>query len=230
MFWSSRWSIFFSWSSSWRFRISGSLFSYLKNFFVLAIIKQVVLELGWRPRRLSSTFSGPRWQEDKVHRFNFIFHIVSSEVLAKRLAPVCFGQSLMRLLRQSQLLIEVLQSRSFLVFILGKVFYKIPWDIIADVDALNAKTFIGEDHCSVVLMSLPSSYSSFQDILFYDTQEFSLETYEALFSKESMSKFSTISFWTLVEGLVVKERDQEEKIYQILENIRNYCKKKEHIN
>ena len=79
-------------------------------------------------------------------------------------------------------------------------------------------------------MSLPSSYSSFQDILFYDTQEFSLETYEALFSKESMSKFSTISFWTLVEGLVVKERDQEEKIYQNLENIRNYCKKKEHIN
>ena len=110
VFWSSRWSIFFSRSSSWRLRISGSLFSYLKKFFVLAIIKQVVVELGWRPRRLSSTFSGPRWQKDKVHRFNFIFHVVSSEVLAKRLAPVCFCQSLMRLLRQRQLLIKVLQS------------------------------------------------------------------------------------------------------------------------
>ena len=44
-----------------------------------------------------------------------------------------------------------------------------------------------------------------------------------------MSKLATKSFSTLVEGLVVKERDQEKKIYQTLENICNNCKKKEQI-
>ncbi|CAA7399345.1 unnamed protein product [Spirodela intermedia] len=111
-------------------------------------------------------------------------------------------------------------------------------DILSELDVFNASILIEADLCSLLLMSLLLSYSSFRDILFYGSKELSLDTiYEALSSKESMNKFSTETSLTPPESLVVKGRDQEKKKKphgpksksKNLEYPCNYCKKKGHI-
>ena len=90
----------------------------------------------------------------------------------------------------------------------------------------------------ILLCSLPSSYSTFRDIIFYSRDTLNLEeVYDALFSKEKMKQL-VVGSETQAEGLVIRGRTQERNYSgdgrgrsksNNNEKMCRYCKKKGHI-
>ncbi|CAA6659215.1 unnamed protein product [Spirodela intermedia] len=84
------------------------------------------------------------------------------------------------------------------------------WSRLDEICMVKIVTRRNLDLCSLLLMSLPSSFSGFWDILFYGSKGLSLESiYEALSSKEIICKFSKMTTLSQAEGLVIRRRDLE---------------------
>ena len=163
------------------------------------------------------------WNEDKKKRINWkaltqiqlhlsndILRDVQKETEAhklwSRLEEICMAKTVTRrnLAKQRLFGLRMVEGTS-LESHLANFKY-----IMAELDALDANTLIEEDLCSLLLMSLPPSFSGFRDILFYGSKEsmskLSLETiYEDLSSKESMSKLSESATPSEGEGLLFED-------------------------
>ena len=114
-----------------------------------------------------------------------------------------------------------------------------------DLEVMDVDTLIEEDLCSLLLMSLPTSYTAFQDTLFiflskkkdtlfYGHKDLTLPTIYELFSSKEIKNYTVDGLITQAEGLVLHGCDQERKNIgspsrsksNNHEKMCKYCKKK----
>ena len=103
-----------------------------------------------------------------------------------------------------------------------------------DLEVMDVDTLIEEDLCTLLLMSLPTSCTAFQDTLFYGHKDLTLPKIYELFSSKEISNFAVDGLITQAEGLVLHGCDQKRKNSgspsrsksNNQEKMCKYCKKK----